>query len=228
VRAILSHNFSEADLDRLTAIIRETAASYIYDDNDADRLDQDIVIVDVRNPLSQIIMPAPRTRMVAVSAARRNLELRILNLQGWTPEQKAALAAALLPLIRPKAVPDQAATAAARENAANQIALVVISLKRNQVIAREGDTVTSTTLAQIAAIKDTGHEGRPFQNVLGLFLVVAAIYWAAWKFTEHRSSSNSVTLHKYKAFALVGSAILVETALMKVGFIFGDSVAAHE
>jgi len=227
VRAILSHNFSEADLDRLTAIIRETATSYIYDDNDADRLDQDIVIVDVRNPLSQIIMPAPRTRMVAVSAARRNLELRILNLQGWTPEQKAAVAAALVPLIRPNAVPDQAATAAARENAANQIPLVVISLKRNQVIAREGDTVTSTTLAQIAAIKDTGHEGRPFQNVLGLFLVVAAIYWAAWKFTEHRSSSNSVTLHKYKAFALVGSAILVETALMKVGFIFGDSVAAQ-
>src|SRR6478672_1402074 len=73
VRAILSHNFNEAELDRLTAIIRETAASYIYDDNDADRLEQDIVIVDVRNPLSQIIMPAPRTRMIAVSAARRNL-----------------------------------------------------------------------------------------------------------------------------------------------------------
>src|SRR6476469_8723030 len=172
-------------------------------------------------------MPAPRTRMIAVSAARRNLELRILNLQGWTPEQKAAISAALVPLIRPNVVPDQAATAAARESAANQIAPVVISLKRNQVIAREGDTVTETTLAQIAAIRDTGYEGRPFQNVLGLFIVVTAIYWAAWKFTEHRSSSNSVTLHKYKAFALVGSAILVETALMKVGFIFADSIAAQ-
>jgi putative nucleotidyltransferase with HDIG domain len=227
VRAIISHNFNEAELDRLTAIIRETAAGYIYDDNDAERLEQEIVIVDVRNPLSQIIMPAPRTRMIAVSAARRNLELRILNLHGWTPEQKASVSSALIPLIRPNVMPDQAATAAARENAASQVAPVVISLKRNQVVAREGDTVTATTLAQIAAIKDTGHQGRPFQNILGLFLVVTAIYWAAWKFTEHRSSSSSVTLNKYKAFALVGSAILVETTLMKVGFIFGDSVAAQ-
>ena len=227
VRAIVSHNFNETELDRLTGILRETAAAYIYDDNDADRLDQDIVIVDVRNPLAQIIMPAPRTRMIAVSAARRNLELRILNLQGWTPEQKSAISAALIPLIHPNVVPDQAATAAARETAASQVAPIVISLKRNQVIAREGDTVTATTLAQIAAIRDTGREGRPFQNVLGLLLVVTAIYWAAWKFTEHRSSSQSVVLHKYKAFALVGSAILVETALMKVGFIFGDSVAAQ-
>jgi membrane-associated HD superfamily phosphohydrolase len=226
-RAIVSHNFNEVELDRLTAIIREIAAGYIYDDNDAERLEQDIVLVDVRNPLAQIIMPAPRTRMTQVSAARRNLELRILNLQGWTPEQKAAITAALRPLIRPNVVLDQTATAAARENAASQIAPVAISLKRSQVVAREGDTITSTTLAQIAAIKNAGHQGRPFQNIVGLMLVVIAIYWAAWKFTEHRSSSDAVMLHKYKAFALVGSAILVETTLMKVGFIFGDSVAAQ-
>jgi putative nucleotidyltransferase with HDIG domain len=226
-RAIVSHNFNEAELDRLTTILREIAAGYIYDDNDAERLEQDIVLVDVRNPLAQIIMPAPRTRMVQVSAARRNLELRILNLQGWTPEQKAAITAALRPLIRPNVVLDQTATAAARENAASQVAPVAISLKRNQVVAREGDTITSTTLAQIAAIKNAGHQGRPFQNIVGLMLLVIAIYWAAWKFTEHRSSSNAVILHNYKAFALVGSAILVETTLMKVGFIFGDSVAAQ-
>jgi putative nucleotidyltransferase with HDIG domain len=226
-RAIISHNFNATELDRLTSIIREIGTGYIYDDNDAERLEQEIVVVDVRNPVAQMIMPAPRTRMIAVSAARRNLELRILNLQGWRTEQKTAISLALRPLIRPNVVPDQTATAAARESAASRIAPVVISLKRNQVVAREGDTVTSTTLAQIAAIKSTGHTGRPFQNVVGLLLVVIAIYWAAWKFTEHRSTSSSVALHKYKAFALVGSAILVETALMKVGFIFGDSVAAQ-
>jgi putative nucleotidyltransferase with HDIG domain len=226
-RAIIAHNFSEADLDRLTTLVREIAAGYIYDDNDAERLQQDILLNDVRNPAAQMIMPAPRTRMTTLSAARRNLELRILSLQGWTPEQKTALALALVPLIRPNVVLDQTATAAAREVEANRIPPVVISLKRNQVLAREGDTVTANTLAQIAAIKNTGHTGRPFQNFFGLLLLVVAIYWAAWKFTEHRSSSSSVTLTKYTAFALVGSAILVETALMKVGFIFGDSIAAQ-
>ena len=165
--------------------------------------------------------------MIAVSAARRNLELRILNLGGWTTEQKTALALALVPLIRPNVVLDQTATAAARESEANQIPPVVISLKRNQFLAREGDTVTNNTLAEIVAIKNAGAAGRPFQNLIGLLIAVIAIYWAAWKFTEHRSSSSSVILSKQKAFALVGSALLVETALMKVGFIFADSIAAQ-
>src|SRR6185369_17150084 len=226
-RAISAHNFAEDDLNRLTSIVREIGVSYIYDDNDADRLQQEIVLVDVRNPAAAMIMPAPRTRMIALSAARRNLELRILNLGGWTPEQKAVLTLALVPLIRPNVVLDQAATAASRESESNQIPPVVISLKRNQVLAREGDTVTSNTLAEIAAIKNTGAVGRPLQNLIGLLIAVIAIYWAAWKFTEHRSSSSSVMLSEQKAFALVGSALLVETALMKVGFIFADSIAAQ-
>jgi putative nucleotidyltransferase with HDIG domain len=56
---------------------------------------------------------------------------------------------------------------------------------------------------------------------------VIAVYWAAWKFAEHRSTGSQLTLSKHKAFALVGSAILVQIALMKIGFTFGDSVAAR-
>ncbi len=225
-RAIIDHNFSEAELDRLTRIIREVGSGFIYDDNDSERLQQEIVLVDARSTVSQMIIQAPRTRMLSASAARRNVELRILNLQGWSPEQKTALALATIPLIRPNVVLDQTATANARENEAKEIPPVVISLKRNQVISREGDTISPSTLSQIQAIKSTGQSGRPIENFIGLLLVVTAIYWAAWKFTEHRSSSPSVTLTKYKAFALVGSALVVEVALMKIGFILGDSVAA--
>lgn len=226
-QAIISHKFNETDLDRIAAIIREIGAGYIYDDNDADRLKEEIVLVDVRNPVAQMIVPAPRTRMVPLSAARRSLELRILNLQGWSAEQKSALVSALLPLIRPNVVLDQTATATARETEAGRVLPVVISLKRNQVLAREGDTITPGILAQIAAIKSTGHAGRPWHNFFGLLLVVIAVYWAAWKFAEHRSGGSALTLSRHKAFALVGSAIVVQTALMKVGFTFGDSVAAR-
>src|SRR5215213_1810037 len=219
-------NFNEADLDRLASIIRETGSGYIYDDDDTDRLQNEIVLVDVRDPAAQLNVPAPRTRMVSLSSARRSLERRIANLQGWSPEQKTTLVSALLPLIRPNVVLDQAATAAARESEASRIPPVVISLKRNQVVAREGDTITSNILAQIAAIKNTGHAGRSWHNFFGLLLIVIAVYWAAWKFAEHRTSSQP-SLSKQKAFALVGSAILIETALMKIGFTFGDSVAAR-
>jgi cyclic-di-AMP phosphodiesterase PgpH len=221
-----NNNFTEADLERLASIIRDIGAGYIYDDNDADRLKQDIVLVDPRNPAAQIIVPAPRTRMVSLSAARQNLELRILNLPGWTPEQKTALVAAIKPLIRPNVVPDQTATAAARETEASQVKPVVIALKRNQMVGREGDTITPAILSQINAIRSTASESTRWTNLLGLFVVVIAVYWAAWKFAEHRRSS-ALNISKQKAFALVGSAIVVQTALMKVGFTFGDSVAAR-
>jgi putative nucleotidyltransferase with HDIG domain len=224
-RAIVSHNFNEEDLRRLTAMIREVGDKYIYDDPEADRLNQEIVLVDVRNPAAQMIVPAPRTRMLSLSAARQELELRLLNLPGWSQEQKSALVAAVLPLLRPNVVLDQTATATSREAAANKIPNVAISLKRNQVIAREGDTVTPAMLAQLAAMKTTGHAGRPWHNLLGLLMIVFAVYWAVWKFTEHRSTASLLTLSKTRAFALVGSAIVVETALMRIGFTLSDSVA---
>ncbi|HEV7797766.1 MAG TPA: hypothetical protein VGO73_06410, partial [Pyrinomonadaceae bacterium] len=146
-RAIVSHNFNDADLNRLAALIRETGDKYIYDDADADRLNQEVVLVDVRNPSGQMIMPAPRTRMFSLSTARQELELKLLNLPGWTSEQKSALVAAILPLIRPNVVLDQTATATAREAEANKIPNVTVSLKRNQMIGREGDTVTPAMLA---------------------------------------------------------------------------------
>jgi putative nucleotidyltransferase with HDIG domain len=224
-RAIASHNFKEEDLNRLAELIREVGDKYIYDDAEVDRLNQEIVLVDVRNPSAQMIMPAPRTRMLSLSAARQELELKILNLPGWSQEQKSALVAAALPLIRPNVVLDQTATATSREAEANKIPPVMVSLKRNQVIAREGDTVTPAMLAQLAAIKTTGHAGRPWNNLLGLLVILFAVYWAVWKFTEHRSTASMLSLSKTRAFALVGSAIFVETALMRIGFAVSDSVA---
>src|ERR1700752_1459377 len=47
-RAIVAHNFDEAELERLTSLVREIGVGYIYDDNDAERLQQEIVLVDVR------------------------------------------------------------------------------------------------------------------------------------------------------------------------------------
>ena len=226
-KTISDRKFSDADLNQLSAIIREVGTGYIYDDTDAERLKQDIVLVDVRNPSGQMIMPAPRTRMVALSAARRNIELRVLNLSGWSSEQKTALSSLLSSLIRPNVVLDQTATAAAREAESNKVQPVAITLKKNQSLAREGDTVTANLLTQLTAIRSSGHSGRPWHNAIGLILLVAALYWAAWKFTEHRTTSSALNLDKYKAFALVGSALLVQTALMRVGFLFGDSLAAQ-
>lgn len=227
-RAIIAHRFDAETLDRLTELIRETGDGYIYDDGDARNMKQEIVLVDYRNPAAQMIMPAPQTRMTTLSTARRNLELRIRNLGGWSSDEKTVLNSAIAPLIKPNVVLDQTATAAARETDAGKVAPVRVSLKKNQVVAREGDTVTPAMRAQFDAIQNSGHAGRPWQRLVGLLLIVTALYWAAWKFTEHRSTTVTLTLSKERTFALIASAILVQTVLMRVGFYVGDSVAAQK
>jgi len=227
-RAIMAHRFDPDALDLLTRLIRETGDAHIYDDNDARHMKEEIVLVDFRNPTAQMIMPAPQTRMTTISAARRNLELRIRGLEGWSAEEKTALYSAISPLIKPNVVLDQTATATAREADAGKVPPVRISLKKNQVVAREGDTVTPTVLAQFDAIQNSGHAGRPWQRLLGLFLLIAALYWAAWKFIEHRSTTVVLALSQERTFALIGSAILVQTVLLRVGFYVGESVAAQK
>lgn len=226
-RALIAHKFDQTALDQMTSWVREIGGRYIYDDTEADRLKSEIVLVDVRNPTGQMMMSEPRTRMTPLSAARRNLELRIQNLPGWTREERLALSSAIVPLIRPNIILDQIATATAAEAEANRTESSVISLKRNQVIARAGDSVTPLMLAQFEAIKSTGHRGRPWHNLVGLLILITAIYWVVWKFTEHRHNNTPLPLSKRTAFALVGSALLVQTALLRAGFIFGDSIAAQ-
>src|SRR5687768_10831972 len=118
---LLASTRSDDEVNQIAKLIRDTGNKYIYDDTEAERLAQEIVLVDVRNPAGQMIMPAPRTRMLSLTAARQELELKLLGLPNWSQDQKAALVSAVLPLIRPNVVLDQTATTTARETEANKI-----------------------------------------------------------------------------------------------------------
>src|SRR6185503_5853518 len=47
-------DLKENDVDRLSAIIRGVGEGYIYDDADAERLQNEIIVIDVRSPASQL------------------------------------------------------------------------------------------------------------------------------------------------------------------------------
>jgi hypothetical protein len=225
-RAIIAHRFDASDLERLTRMLRETGEGYVYEDSEAENLKQEIILSDLRNN-SQVVIAMPQSRMTALSAARRNLHSRISQLSGWSQEQQTMIAAAMLPLLKPNVFFDPVATQNARDAAATRVGPVTIQIRRNQVVAREGDTVTTHMLAQFAAIRIYGRAGRRLHHVFGLLVIVGALFWLAWKFIEHRSTAVSLSLSKYRAFALVGSAVLLETLLMRVYFTFADSIAAQ-
>ena len=103
----------------------------------------------------------------------------------------------------------------------------LLSLKRNQVVARSGDTVTTKMLAQFDAISKYSDTGRRPQHFIGIFLLVGALYFGAWKFIEHRSLTSTLSLSKGRAFTLVASAILIQTVLMRAGAILAETMAAQ-
>jgi hypothetical protein len=103
----------------------------------------------------------------------------------------------------------------------------LITLKRNQVVARSGDTVTPKMLAQFDAISKYGDTGRRTQHFIGIFLLVGALYLGAWKFIEYRSLTATFTLSKGRAFTLLASAILIQTILIRVGAILAETIAAQ-
>lgn len=226
-RALLSHRMENNDLERLMGLLRETGDRYIYDDQDAERLAGKITLVDVRNPAAPAVLNLPPERLVSLATAHGDLSFRISQLSGWSHDQQAALVAAMLPLIKSHLIFDQRATQFAQEAAAKNVKSPPISLRRNQVVAREGDTVTEPMLAQFREIREYERTGRPWHQLIGLFFIVAAIYWGAWKFAEHRSTVANLMLSDRKAFALIGLSVIVQTIIMRVCFTFTESVAAQ-
>jgi putative nucleotidyltransferase with HDIG domain len=225
-RAVVRHRFDGGALERLGRMIRDAGNGYIYDERDATHVRPEIRLVDAHSGV-QSDMSTKQSRFLSLSAARESLRGRVSQLDGWTDAEREALASVMLPLLSPTLTFNAAATEAAREAAVRGVPAALISLKRNQIIAREGDTVSPQMLAQFAAVRSYSHTERRPHHFIGLLLVVSALYFAAWRFTEYRSTITTLPLSKSRAFTLVASALLLQLMLMRVGFVVAQSISDH-
>jgi cyclic-di-AMP phosphodiesterase PgpH len=226
-RAVAAHNFDAGALEILSHMMRDTGGGYVYDERDAENLGaSEVRLADVRGG-GDASTVAERARFTALTAARQSLRGRVSELGGWRPSERDLLASAMLPLLRPTVTFDRDATARARAEAARSVAPVAVTLKRNQTVAREGDTVTPQMLGQFAAIRDYSHTERRPQLFIGLFLFVCALYWAAWRFTEYRSTITTLPLSAARGFTLVSLSVLAGIALTRVGFALAEGIASQ-
>ncbi|HJZ80486.1 MAG TPA: HDIG domain-containing protein [Pyrinomonadaceae bacterium] len=68
----------------------------------------------------------------------------------------------------------------------------------------------------------------PFRiRTLVVLAIVAVAYFFVWRFAKHRAGTVDLLVSPARAFALVGSAILFETALMRVGFEVANAIASQ-
>ena len=227
-KTIAERGFRQSDLELLTDILRDVAGGYIYAESDAEKIDSgEITLVERNNAMRQSTLLLPESKMIAVSAARSRLRERIFEPNNFTAPEKEIFYQALAPLVLPSVVYDEAATSQAKNAAASQIPPAQIVLKRGQTIAREGDTVTPQILTQFAAVRAYTNSTRKWNRFLGLLLLVAAMYWIVNRFVDYRSRQTRLLLSPERTFALVGLVLLLQTALLAIGFRLAEFTAAQ-
>jgi hypothetical protein len=228
VAAVAAHGFSGDALERTQRIMGDVAERQIYDDAEARYMGQDIALEDARNAQSHAIVAMPQTRLMPRSQVADRLRERLTQLSGWSITQQNALADAMNALVTANVRYSPEATAAAREDAARRIEPAAISLKRNQVIAREGDTVTPNMLAQLQVVSANTRGQRTLHHIFGLLFIVSGLYWTAWQYVRRRVAANvALPLSAKRAFTLVALSVLVQVALLRVGFLLAESLTLY-
>ncbi|MGI8467523.1 MAG: HD family phosphohydrolase [Pyrinomonadaceae bacterium] len=219
--------FSANELDAIARVLRESADGSIYNDSDRQYFQNEITLIDRLRPNQQSIVSLPESSMTALSAARGKLKPRLEDIKSLSPKEVTAFNTALEPLIQPNIIFDSAATKNAVDAAASGIPPITISLKRGQMVAREGDTITPDVLAEISAIRNYSESTRQWNRFFGLLLIIAALYWIAWKFIEHRSTILRLSLSPQMNFALFGFVVFIQTLLVAICFRLAEFTAAQ-
>lgn len=68
----------------------------------------------------------------------------------------------------------------------------------------------------------------PFDlRTVGVLTAVIAAYFVVWRFVRYRAAQVDLLVTAPRAFALVGSAILFETVLMRLGFVVANAIASQ-
>ncbi len=223
-----SRLFTTNELDSVTRVLRESAAGDIFGDQDAQYLQGEIELHDRQRPSDvprRVINP--QSSMTSLSQARAGLRTGLSQIRSLSEKESAAFFAATAPFVQPSVIYDASATERARKNAESNVPQVSVSLKRGENIASSGDRITPEIMSKITAIKSYSSDTRQINRFLGLLVLITALFWAAWKFIEHRGIVPRLALSEQKTFALFGFIVLSQTVVMVAFFQLADFTASQ-
>lgn len=224
-KILASRTFSRNELETVQSALRESSQGYIYDDADSQYFETEVALVDRSKPNIDQKISMPESNWTPLSAARNKLKERLTAIKSLSPKEIDAFYRGTELFVEPSVFYDSVATNNEREKAANSVVPIIISLKRSQKIADEGDIITPEILSKINAIRSYSQTSRQLNRFLGLLVIISALYWVAWKFIQHNQVGTRLTLSEEKTFSLYGFIILVQTTLMAVFFKLADFTA---
>ncbi|MBK9155786.1 MAG: HDIG domain-containing protein [Chloracidobacterium sp.] len=226
-RVFGARNFSSNELDSVVRILRENSSGDIYADQDGQYLANEVMIVDRQRPTESRRVQNPQMSMTALTEARERLAQQLSEIRSFSQREAEAFNSALAPLIQPSVIYDAAATENARRAIAESVQPVSVSLKRSQKIVDEGNVIDAQTLLQINAVRSYTASTRQSNRFVGLLLLIAGLFWGAWKFIEHRGIVPRLALSEHKTFALFGFIVVAQTAMMAAMFRLADFTASQ-
>lgn len=217
--------FSRNELDAVQSALRESSEGYIYDDADRQYFQNQVAVFDRSKPNLQSTVSMPESIWIPLSTAREKLKTRLAAIKSLSPKEIDAFYTAIEILVEPSISYDSVATESARTTATDNVQPKVITLKRGEKVANEGDVVTPDMLSKIAAIRDYSSSSRQLNRFFGVLIFITSLFWAAWKFIQHRGVLPRLALSAEKTFALFGFVVVVQTAVMAIAFRLADFTA---
>ena len=220
-----ARTFSRNELEAVQSALRESSEGYIYDDVDRQYFQNEVVVLDRSRPNLQSRVTMPESNWTQLSTAREKLKTRINAVKSLSQSEANAFYTATEILVEPSITYDSVATEAAKTTAAESVPAKIITLKRGQKIANDGDIVSPDLLSKLAAMHEYSSSSRQLNRFFGLLIFITSLFWAAWKFIEHRGLLPRLALTAEKTFVLFGFIVLVQTAVMAVFFRLADFTA---
>lgn len=226
-KVFTARTFSSNELEAVSRLLRENASGDIYSDQDEQFLQGEVEIKDRQKPTDSRQVRNPASTMTSLSQARGKFLEGLGQIKSLAPREVEAFNAAASPLIQPSVIYDAVATDNDRRIAAEGVPPVAISLKRSELVVDQGSKVTSQVLSEIAAINNYTASTRRYSKFFGLLILIAGLYWAAWKFIEHRGVVPRLALSEQRTFVLLGFIVLAQTVMMLMFFRLASFTASQ-
>jgi putative nucleotidyltransferase with HDIG domain len=226
-KTLSSRSFSRNELDAVQSALRESAEGYIYDDSDRQYFQNQVSVLDRSRPNLQSTVSMPESSWISLSGAREKFRTRLAGIKSLSPKEADAFFTAGQILIEPSIAYDSVATDTARANAAANVQVKPVTLRRGQTVVESGAQITPDTVSKINAINNYSSTTRQFNRFIGVLIFVTALYWVGWKFIQNRGVLPRLAGSAEKTFALFGFIAFVQTVLMAALFRIAEFTAAQ-
>ncbi|MBN2135088.1 MAG: HDIG domain-containing protein [Acidobacteria bacterium] len=126
--------------------------------------------------------------------------------------------------IKPNIEFNSSRTEEARARAVLDVEPVYYSLKKGEVIVREGDIIDETDLIKIFGLQQQSRKLNFYLNLVGLFIILVCFIVAIRKYTEFFLKRY---LKVANLFILLSSILILQVALMKFSLFISESMVDH-